>query len=501
MEIKEEFQKLILQAFNVSQDTGHLVEDALQKAITNPISQVQAHALLTMVIDKLKEGAEKRGDAETVKTLTMETQKIIDNAMKIREEILKVESASLDALEKLELKEHKGVKPAAILPTPTFHRREVPVMGGWVKTTDIKLWDKNERLDIHIGQFKATNGREPSSEELLELMLSKMPLPGLTVGEDQFKIVELANSIANNGVRKSPIIDLDGTLLDGNRRVAACYYILNSRDFDLEQKRRAEYIFVWQLTEHATNEDRDAVVVSLNFEPDSKQDWPQYVKARIIYNEWQAMLALEPTAPNATRVSKLKRDLSSKFGYGGDVYMVSRYIKMVDWANEFEGYLVEEKRHDEFHVKHQASKYFEYFDELSKGTNPGGVAYTLNQDDSFKHLVFDLLFQGKFKNWTLIRLLKFYNQDVTEALIKARDLTDVETAQDEVEAKLTDARNQLRESRVGNPNQRIEVFTRWLEQLPISAFRDTISPQNLNKLLGALQLVEKQIQDQQATNS
>ncbi|MEA5515784.1 hypothetical protein [Nodularia sp. UHCC 0506] len=64
------------------------------------------------------------------------------------------------------------------------------------------------------------------------------------------------------------------------------------RQFDSEQKRRAEYIPVWQITEHATNDDRNAVVVSLNFESDCKLDWSDYIKARKVYEEWQAMLAL-----------------------------------------------------------------------------------------------------------------------------------------------------------------------------------------------------------------
>jgi len=494
MEIKEEFQKLIHDAFRVSEDTGTIVQDALRKAIETPISGEEAELLLNIVIAKLKAGAEKRGDSSTVNQMEQQREHIVQAAMQVRKQVLEMKKEQ-PGEKRLELSSFNSREPAIVHPTPTFHRREVPMKCGGVKTTDIILWDKNERLDIHIGQFRAANGRNPGPAELLDIMLNKMPLPGLSVGKDQFKIIELAHSIANNGVRKPPIIALDGTLLDGNRRVAACYYILNSDDFDSDQKRRAEQIFVWQLTEHATDEDKNAVVVSLNFEPDSKQDWPEYVKARIIYEAWQSMLTVEPTPPGPTRLAKLKRDLSSKFGYGGDPYMVARYIKMVDGVNDFESYLVDDKGKDEFEVKHQASEYFQYFDELQKGANPGGVAYVLNQDETFKHLVYDLLFQGKFKNWTIIRLLKHYNQDVVDAFVRARENPDVETAADEIEMKLTEARNQQRESRVGNPNQRIEVFTKWLENVPISAFRDVITRENLRRLYGALQLVEKQIKD------
>ena len=161
-----------------------------------------------------------------------------------------------------------------------------PNAAGFIKTSDIRLWPKNERLDLHLKQFQHRNSRIPNHEELLDIMLSRMDLPGLReVPEvskkkqtDQFEIVKLACSIANNGVRKPPIVDIDGTLLDGNRRVTASWYVLNSDEFDSKQKQRAEYTFVWQLTEHATDDQREAVVVSLNFEDDCKEEWPEYAE-------------------------------------------------------------------------------------------------------------------------------------------------------------------------------------------------------------------------------
>lgn len=492
--ISAEFKEIIEDAFRISQDIGSVIEESLSEVVKNPLSREDAKKLLTAVITKVKDNARKRGDETTATELEKNMTRWTDEALKTRERVLNQSQSTNGTETVLELMPFNGVKPGSVHPRPTFHRYEVAMNCGGVKTTDIKLWENNERLDIHVNQFRHIHGRGPTSFELLDIMLSRMPLQGLA-GKDQFNIEELARSIANNGVRKAPIIARDGTLLDGNRRVAACYYILNSDDFDSEQKKRAENIFVWQLTEHATEDDKNAVVVSLNFEPDSKQDWPEYVKAKIIYEEWQAMLARETNSPGSARMAQMKRELSAQFGYGNDPYMVNRYIKMVEWATDFEEHLVNDKNKNEFEVKHQASKYFQYFEELSKGTTAGGVAHTLGQDESYKHLVFELLFQGKFKNWTLIRNLKFYNDDVRDALIKARDTNDVESAQDDIEIKLNEAKAQMKESRIGNPNQRIEVFSKWLEALPISAFRDAIRPENLLKLKDALELVNKQICD------
>jgi hypothetical protein len=327
-------------------------------------------------------------------------------------------------------------------------------------------------------------------------MLRNLQLPGVA-NEDQFKIPELAESIANNGVRKPPILDLDGTPLDGNRRIAACQYILSSEDFALEQKKRAEYIFVWQLTEHATDEHREAVVVSLNFEPDCKKDWPEYVKARKVYEAWQETLSLEPRSPTGKRLTELKRRLARKFALMNDMQRINRYIKMVDWANEFEEYHVNIKHRDAHEAKHRADEYFQYFDELGKGTKPGSVAVTLNQDEALKHLVFDLLFQRKFKNWNLIRDLKYYDKDCFNELLDAQKMPmgtdeEVERAENFVEDVLTAAHTRNAETKkLGlGANERIKTFTGWLEGLPVSAFRDVITAENLQLLLNALQLVE-----------
>jgi hypothetical protein len=295
-----------------------------------------------------------------------------------------------------------------------------------------------------------------------------------------------------NGVRKPPIIDSDGTLLDGNRRVAACYYILNSDEFDSEQKQRVEYLYVWQLSEYATEDERNAVVVALNFEPDCKQDWPEYVKARKVYAEWQAMLAAESRTPGPQRQAALKRELSVRFALGPDTAVVNRYLKMVDWATEFELYQINQNNKDIYEVKHRANRYFQYFDELAKGMRPGGVAYALEQDEAFKHVVFDLLFDGKFRNWRQIRELKFIyeNEEAREALGRARKETDNDIAEEHLENAMALARSQRAEMREVGANTRIEAFVRWLEDLPVKSFRDAIRPENLRRLLKALKLVE-----------
>ena len=229
-------------------------------------------------------------------------------------------------------------------------------------------------------------------------------------------------------MRKPPIVDVDGTLLDGNRRVTACYHILedDTGEFTADEKQRADWLKVWQLTDHATEQDREAVIVSLNFEPDFKQDWPEYVKAQKVYDQWETLLSLEPRAnPGTARVREIRHEIARKFALSTNE--VSRYISMVGLAREFEDYQVVERSKDPFAAKHRASDKFQYFDELNKGKGAGGVYWSLNQEGSFKHLVFDLLYDGKFKSWQKIRDLKYIyqNEDAVSVLRKAHNEPDV----------------------------------------------------------------------------
>lgn len=495
IDMRDAFGVVIQEAYSYSADIGREIDQVLAEGKANPLTRDDAHRLLRRVIEVLRRAAILRNDGTALASLEGRINAIVDDILAGRAADEPTAGIALPA-KRLTLQSFNGIEPRVVKPAPRFHSREVQMMAGFVRTTDLQLWEENERLDIHLGQFRQQYGRDPDAAELLNIMLSKMQLPGIPdeEREDQFKIVQLARSIAANGVQKPPVVDLDGTLLDGNRRVAACYYILHSNEFDSEQKKRAEYIYAWQLSEFATDEDRDSVVVASNFEPDMKLDWPEYVKARKVFEEWQTLLALEPDLPGPQRQAQMKRDLSKKFALGPETGTVNRYLKMVEWANRFEEYHVGERHRNHYEVKHAANEYFQYFDELAKGANSGGVAATLNQDDAFRAIVFDLLFDGKFLNWRQIRELKTVadNPEAREILGRAANEANRGLGQDHVDNAIAIARSRRPDVREMGANTRIESFVTWLEDLPLSAFRDVITPDNLRRLRGALKLVDSQ---------
>lgn len=487
--LQQALEAIIATAREVSTDLGAEVEAVVREGLTRPLDTAQARRLLARVAEAVdRRAGDVDGDVD---------------AAALRRDLERLDAdvgAGRDAprTSAVELVGRDGVD-GRVTPTPVFHGRKIPMIEGFVKTFDIPLWDQNERLEIHLEQFRQAQGRRPTSEELLDLMLSRMPLLGAR--EDEFEIQKLANSIAVSGVRVPPILARDGTLLDGNRRVAACCLILSSDDYSPEQKSMVEHLHVWQLSEHATADDEEAVVVSLNFEPDGKLAWPEYVKARKIHDEWQHMRALEPRSPGPKRLAELKRLLAEKFAYGKDTTVVSRYLKMMELASEFEDYHVSTRERDVYEVRHKAGEYFQYFDELAKGAGPGGVAHALGQSEPLKHLAFDLLFQGKFKNWRLIRLLRYVPEspEYQAKLADVRDRPtpspdDVELAQDEVEEILDACHGKRAEARQLGADARVGSFVKFLEGLPVGAFRDKLSDESLRALLRALELVRPEVE-------
>ena len=400
-------QLMVQQLMEVLGEVAWLTADDradLERSAADEISQLtpaQEHGLLVRIIERLRQAASRAGDEDMVRSLSGDPREVAAGviARYQRIAVATIAASGSNHPTPLQLSGRSNVVVGAVHPTPIFHGRAVPMIQGFVRVQDVAPWPQNVRLEIHLGHFEEHNGRSPNKDELLAIIQGKLVMPGLVKAhEDEFEVANLARSIAANGVQRPPIFDVDGTLLEGNRRIAACYLILESSEFSNEEKARAEYIFVWRLTEHATDEDREAVIVASNFEPDYKKEWADYIKAKKIYDEWEAMLSLEPTA-NARRQSEMKRQLAHRFGMGPDTTPVNRYIKMMEWANDFEVFEAVERERDVHAVRHQANRYFQYFDELSKGAKPGGVAYALGQDEALKHLTFDLLYEGKLASW------------------------------------------------------------------------------------------------------
>ena len=487
--------RLLFEIFrSISEDCTEDLERVRREGQSNPMTTDEARDLLNRCFDAACRGARRRGDTATARLLEERKESIMANVLAAN---ASEPVSACTFTERLTLQSHEGVEPHPVKPLPFFHDRRIAVIEGFVDVRQIQLSAENKRLKIHVAQFKEAHGREPSSDDLVSVMSSRANLPGVDA-EDEFKIRTLARSIAAGGVRTPPIISFRGRLLDGNRRLGACLHVLESDEFTTEEKGRACKIRVWQLTEHATEDDEEAVVVTLNFEPDLKVEWPEYVKGQIVYEEWRSLVEIEER-PSTNRQQQIKRDIAKRFAITTE--RVNRYIELVKLANEFEEHHRNVNKRDAREVQHKTKKYFQYFDELGKGRRPGGVNYELTSDDNFKALVFDLLYAGKFRNFSDIRGLKHVARDeeAKELLQEARRIGDLGTAQERVEDALSAGRTAHAMERKTGGNKRVEVFVKWLREVPVEFFSvgdpGAITEKNLRELYRALKLVEGQMPD------
>ncbi len=488
---RDAYTRLLARVQRLTADVPSDVRERIAEAATGDVDDAAAERMLDRVVDALLSWAHDSGDGELAHHLR-------EHASTLREEVRRLRADRTGA-GSVKLHARDGFKVHRIIPPPTFNGREVKVWAGYLRATEIEQWDGNERLQVHIEQFTEQHGRRPSAEEILEIMLTKMSLPGIEDADDEFEIKQLARSIARNRVRTPPIIDYQGRLLDGNRRVAACRYILDTdtAEYGTDAKERAEWVPVWMLEEGTTETEAEHVVITLNFEETTQKEWPKYVRARKVAQRYDRLAHLQPGRDNRGERA-LRREVAEYFGI--QTTHVTSFLKMVRLADEFEEHQVEARHRDRHAVAHKASAYFEYFDELSKG-EASGVNFVLNKDDELRRLVFDLLFEDKFVRFSQIRNLKHLPEspDAIRELQRARDEKDptperLEELQQKIDDALTSASAAAKERRQMDPNTRIQNFVEWLKAVPVATFHEKVDTENLLALRDALELANNLVE-------
>jgi len=367
------------------------------------------------------------------------------------------------------------VRPA---PTSTFLGRTIPLQEGFAMTRDIEFWQENKRLKIDLENFRRKEGRNPDPEELQKMLWPT----GSTSKGDPYEIGELADDIAARGVLTPPVIDYWGTAWDGNRRLAACLYILASEEYTDVQKDRASRVRVWQTSEHATKDQIDAIVTSLNFGKDFKKPWPEYVRARDVYDAYIDLRDIEASRRTLTDrdETKIRRRVAQRFGI--KTQEVTRYCKMVTWAIEFEDFHREQGR-DENELNSRTAQLFQYFFELDAGVGDDKLANRFLADAGFRAMVFDLMFDGKIKNFSQVRELRrvFDTPEAFEELRTAHAEPNNAIARTGVERAIFKAKQKSEESRKAGRGNELASIAKWLRedvtlallgQLDVNVLRD-----------------------------
>lgn len=457
-----------------------LTDDELREILTNILVAIRA-VEEPSAADGARIAAEVRSIAETAVARRAEALRRLEAFPEA--DHAEAGHANLgDDRSHLPLTSHAGVHVRKVLPTPIFLGQPIELTEGFVNTRDIDFWRNNKRLDVDLQIFRRKEGRNPDRQEVQEIL-------------GNYKIAELAADIAARGVLTPPVIDYWGTAWDGNRRLAACLHILQSDEFSDAEKARAAKIRVWQTDEHATEDQIQSIVTSLNFSEDFKLAWPEYVRAREVADavaELRDNLLTRHTTLTDKEETDVRRRVGKKFGIKTD--RVTRYCKLITWAEDFEDFHREQGR-DENEIATRTAELTQYFVELDAGRGEDKLAVKFKSDEGFRAMVFDLLFDDKIKNWSQVRDLRrvYETPDALEKLKEAHRVPDRAQGRAALGVAVDIARAaSLTQRQVGGGND-LKRVAAWLRDNATLGVLSKIDPTVLREFRDAARAVDGMI--------
>ncbi|MET4782413.1 hypothetical protein [Glaciihabitans sp. UYNi722] len=421
-------------AIGVAAAYGSEIENEVREAAKLPLDRESAERLYARVLTIVSNlgtnetNAEQR--AEAVENIRREAAALATS----------IDRPTPGSKAQVTLVDRNGLEVREVAPTPQFNGVIVPMMEGYVDVLTLDPWDQNHRVILHVEDFVAQYGRQPDSAELVGILQGSIRLQAGE--EDPFKLRPLASSIARKGVERPPIITHTGTPHDGNRRIAASRFVLQSDEFTAEQKERARWIRVWQTRPGVTDDQLNAMVLALNFEEDHKVEWPEYVKAKLVAEEFRTRLETELKLPTAARERVIRSEVAAKFAIKPQD--VTRYLRMVQWAEDFTDYHVESGK-TEAEVSYRTNKGFQWFYELDAGPTGSKVTERFEKDPDLRAMIYDLMFDSTFESGAQVRAMyQVANDDEAyQQVVRAHQIRETQKA--EAKELIVDAINGARE--------------------------------------------------------
>lgn len=431
-DVKAKILNVLNRAIEVAAGYGPEIEAEVREAAGAPLDLASASRLYERVLVILSDlDAQNLGDDERQAAL----EAIRHQASDIAAASVRPEQPNV-----VQLVDRNGLQVRPVVPTPQFNGVIVPMMEGYVDVLTLDPWAQNERVTLHVADFVARYHREPDKQELLGILQGNINLDPDEV--DPFNLRPLAGSIARKGVERPPIISADGVPHDGNRRIAASRFVVESGEFGIEEINRARWIRVWQTLPETTDDQMDAIVLSLNFEDDYKEKWPEYVKARMVAKEFRGRIDVLDKLPSANKSREIRAEVANKFAI--KPAEVTRYLRMVQWSEDFTDYHVESGK-AEAEVSYRTNSAFQWFYELDAGPSGSKVTERFDTDPELRGVVYDLMFDGTFDSGAQVRAMyQVANDDASyRQLMKAHQIRDLQKA--EAKELITDAINSARE--------------------------------------------------------
>lgn len=346
-----------------------------------------------------------------------------------------------------------------------FNGRKLMVWDGKVKISSIQGWVDNPRIQLAKKTMKEKVGdRALSQEEVFELMKN----------DSEVKLRQLRDDIIKNGLREPLTLSFDGKLLDGNRRFFAIKYALESIPATDPNKQDLETVEAHVLAENASKEDEQNVLVEENFSASLKIEWPEYVKALMVFDAHESGLGIDDISRRFSWAkSKIKQTLKIH-------QILSEYIifatSELDPEDEYGGGF----GMTEQDAENEAAKNYQFFNEAQKS-----FFEQLNTDIDFKIQFFKWIHEGKFSSFQEVRVAyKAWIHPEAKAALLQPEPTAAKSAKAILDYNARVVKSQ------GEAVGRIDNFAKFLRELTAQQI-EVIPKLSIDNLKESLELVIK----------
>lgn len=346
-----------------------------------------------------------------------------------------------------------------------YNGRQLTVWEGKVKISSIQGWVENPRIEISKKRLISKIGnRELTQDEIFDLMKN----------DEGVRLKELRDDIIKNGLREPLTLSYDGKLLDGNRRFFALLYALDGMSPANSNRQDLEIVNVFVLSEDATNEDEQNVLVEENFAASLKIEWPDYVKALKVVEASEKGMDVEA--------------IVQKFNWPKP--KIKQTLRIHEIINEFMTYATTPNNPNdedggglgltELDAEKIVAEKYQQFNEAQKS-----FFNQLRTDFKFKIQFFEWIAEGKFASFPEVRIAyrAWENPEARAAILES-----VPTAAKSAKAILdyNDRVVKSRDEVIG----RIDSFTKFLKEMTAEQIK-FLSQASKDNLKNALEIVIK----------
>lgn len=215
----------------------------------------------------------------------------------------------------------------------------------------------NDRFAVEISEASQLDGKVVGYDEDSQKSLEKL-LWESNVAKNKLTM----QNMIDNGILRDVVIDLSGTILDGNRRIAISKMILKKNANDVNLVRKFTHVEVVLVEKHLTEKEIRSFETQLQMSEDEKLDYDPinvYLKVNRLFNE-------SSFEKKEDKIKEIARQMGAK-------YKASDIQKKLDVFKVMESYLFKLKKNGQWSLLKDRADMFEKLHAMKQNWDEGKI--------------------------------------------------------------------------------------------------------------------------------